>query len=140
MKTYPLGLVGERNYQAAIALCRAGDIVEICREAGNPHDDRALRVEDLLGRTIGYIARDSWLRDRIHDEGRGCSATIKSIGAKDIGLLGVVLNVALTEEQIPERVYTDQAQGRNSVPSPRQPAPKSEVGSFVTGFFKGIFK
>ncbi|ARS29054.1 HIRAN domain-containing protein [Sphingomonas sp. KC8] len=104
-KIYPVGVVGERNYQASIGRCRAGERVYICHEPDNPYDDMALKVETAGGETIGYIARSSWLRDAIHEQGRGATATIFNIAAGDTGLLGVVLHVTLTDDDIRERSY-----------------------------------
>jgi hypothetical protein len=59
MKIYPLGLVGESNYQAAIAQCHEGERVGIYHEPDNPYDDLALRVENNIGQVIGYISRSA---------------------------------------------------------------------------------
>jgi hypothetical protein len=72
----------------------------ICHEPDNPYDELALRVDNDRGEIIGYIAKDSWLRGAIHDEGKGCVATIKSIGTGSEGLLGVVLDVTLANDAI----------------------------------------
>lgn len=103
-KIYPLGLVGERNYQLEISSCSVGERVFVCKEPDNPFDDMALKVETASGRTIGYVPRSSWLRDAIHEQGRGVTATIKSMDG-DMGLIGVVLNVTLTDDELRERRY-----------------------------------
>jgi hypothetical protein len=105
MKVYPVGLVGESNYQDPIRSCHRGEAVAICFERDNPYDDRALRVENDAGRVIGYVPKTNWLREAIHEEGRGVAATIKSIDEADKGLLGVVLDVTLTDDALPERFY-----------------------------------
>jgi hypothetical protein len=105
MKIYPLGIVGESNYQASIAKCRQGESVQICHETENPFDPQALRVENFLGKVIGYIPKDCWLRDAIHDQGRGCAATIKDIMLGDSGIYGVVLDVTLTDDTVNVRKY-----------------------------------
>jgi hypothetical protein len=106
MKVYSVGIVGERNYQAAIRATSPGERAFVCLEDGNPYDDLALRVENAAGETIGYIAKSSWLRDAIHDEGRGCAATIKSVGRAANGQdFGVVLDVTLTDDDLPVRYY-----------------------------------
>ena len=64
-KVYPLGLVGESNYQVAIRRCAIGERVYIAEEINNPYDSRALAVERNGGALIGYIPRDSWLREVI---------------------------------------------------------------------------
>lgn len=105
MKIYPLGLVGESNYQSAIKRTNAGEVARIFHETGNPYDKLALRVENDIGEVIGYIARTSWLRDAVHEQGRGCAATIKEVHFGPDGLAGVVLDVTLTDDPIFERQY-----------------------------------
>ncbi len=105
-RIYPLGLVGESNYQLHIQLCRAGDAVSILHETGNPHDDLALCAVSRHGNVLGYVPRSSWLRRAIHDEGRGVSARIKSIAGGKGAELGVVLDVALCEGPVGRRAWT----------------------------------
>ncbi|MDP8995105.1 MAG: HIRAN domain-containing protein [Pseudomonadota bacterium] len=106
MSTYSVGLVGESNYQEAIRACRAGERVEVVHEVGNPYDEQALAVVTGRGATIGYVPRSSWLRDAIHDEGQGCSATIRSVGRGERGLLGVVIEVTLNAGALASRAYS----------------------------------
>ena len=47
-KSYPVGLAGESNYQAAICVCREGEPVQICHEIGNPYDEDALVVVSVV--------------------------------------------------------------------------------------------
>jgi hypothetical protein len=51
-------LAGFRHGEAAQAmpLMRTGDALELVREAGNPHDPDAVRVE-WRGRKLGYVPR-----------------------------------------------------------------------------------
>lgn len=126
-KIYPVGIVGERNYQESIGHCCAGERVYICHEPDNPYDDMALKVETAGGRTIGYIARSSWLRDAIHEQGRGATATISNIATGDTGLLGVVLNVTLSDDDIRERSYVAQPESGMS---------NGGIGAFVRRLFK----
>lgn len=105
MKSYSVGIVGESNYQAAIRNCAPGDRVDVMHEIDNPYDDRALAVVTDGGATIGYIAKSSWLRDAIHDEEKGCGASIRSIQQADGGELGVVLDVTLNDEMLGTRAY-----------------------------------
>lgn len=105
MKVYPLGIVGESNYQEAIGQCHVGEKVSICHEPDNPYDSRALRVENDIGQVIGYVPKKSWLREAIHEEGRGVAATIKSIGATSEGVMGVVIDVTLTDDMVIERQH-----------------------------------
>lgn len=129
-RTYPVGIVGEASYQDAIRRCSQGEQVEILHERNNPHDRLALAVVSAHGDTIGYIARTNWLRDAIHDEGKGCDATIKDIGSNgSAGLLAVVLDVSLNGRGVGERSFsrppatsvpTSSVQARTS---PEVPAP-----------------
>jgi hypothetical protein len=79
LKQYFLGIVGEASYQPVIRQCAPGQRVHIVRETENPYDNEALAVTTDGGDTLGYIARDCWLRDAVHEEGRGCEATINEI-------------------------------------------------------------
>jgi hypothetical protein len=103
-KIYPVGLVGESNYQEQISSCSRGERVYICHEADNPYDDLALKVETAGGQTLGYIARSSWLRDAIHEQGRGVTAVIKEIAGPE-GRIGVVIDVTLTDDEVYHRQY-----------------------------------
>lgn len=105
MKVYPLGLVGESHCQDAITQCFAGERVYVCHELGNPFDEMALKVETAGGAKLGYIAKSSWLRGAIHEEGRGVTAVIKSIERVEGGQMGVVLDVTLTDDDIRQRYY-----------------------------------
>lgn len=129
MKIYPLGLVGESNYQPAIRDTYVGGVVRICHEPDNPYDDLALRAENGSGQVIGYIPKTSWLRDAIFGSGRGCAATVREIMEGGDGMLGVVINVTLTDDLIPERSYQ---------PAPAKTAPATEVG--FGAFVKGVIK
>lgn len=104
-KVYSLGVVGESNYQREIAKCSAGERVFICHEPDNPYDSRALKVETSDGDTIGYVPKSSWLRDAIHEQGRGVTATIASIADGGKGLAGVVLSVTLSDDEVSHRSY-----------------------------------
>ena len=103
--SYSLGIVGESNYQSEIRRCRRGQGVEIIHEADNPYDELALAVVTTDGATIGYVPRGSWLRDAVHDEGKGCDAKIKSINTAGDGLLGVVLQVSLNLDGVRARRF-----------------------------------
>lgn len=132
-RRYKVGLVGESNYQPAIRRCRAGDAVLIVHEIGNPYDDDALAAVDSAGRTIGYIGRDSWLRDAIHDEDRGCRAVIKSIDRSDGGALGVVLDVTLTDDDLGVRNFAPET---SQSPEGRADGLAGMVGDLGRGFSK----
>jgi hypothetical protein len=124
MKLYSVGIVGETNYQTEISRTSPGERAWICFEEGNPYDSQALRVENACGKTIGYIARSSWLRDAIFDQGRGVTATIKDIARAPGGALGVVLDVTLTDDDLPHRTYGRSGPSqRTTLPAPATSAP-----------------
>lgn len=102
-RSYATNIVGESHYQAAIARCQAGDPVLLCKEVGNPHDERAIVVKTLSGETIGYLPRTSWLQRVIHDEGHGARATIKTLYVGP--LRAVVLDVAISSDDIRALTY-----------------------------------
>ena len=104
-RTYPVGIVGEASYQRAIRRCAEGEIVRIIHEPDNPYDEMALAVVSENGRTLGYIARDSWLQEAIHGEGKGCHAQIKEINSTGAGRLGIVLDVALSGVAVETRAH-----------------------------------
>lgn len=105
MRLYPVGLVGESHFRIAISACHTGMRVYICHEHDNPYDDLALRVDTADGLTIGYIPRSNWLREAIHEEGRGATCTISSLNPAPGGNIGVVLDATLTDDDIPIRDY-----------------------------------
>lgn len=106
MKLYSVSIVGESNYQPAVRGCSEGERVLICHEPDNPFDAMALRVETAAGDIIGYIPKNNWLRYAIHDDGRGCAATVQFIGDNGYGVLGARLNVTLTDDLVPTRSYS----------------------------------
>jgi hypothetical protein len=117
---YYVGLSGESFYQTQIEWSSPGERVWVCHEPNNPHDELALRVETAGGQTLGYIPRGNWLRRAVHEQGRGMTAMIASIsGGGDGEFLGVVISVALTDDEVPIRSYF-----------PDQPAPEPPTGGF----------
>lgn len=98
MQEYYSGIVGESHYQAEIRKCSVGEQVEIVREPDNAHDADAVVVKSSRGRTIGYLARDSWLRKVVHKGKEPVRAWIESIGTGKSKMLGVVLTVTIGEE------------------------------------------
>lgn len=105
-KTYPLSLVGEQHYQAAIAGCREGDPAQVWHEPDNPHDERALAVSDAGGRTLGYLPRDSFAHTALLDEGRGCRAKILRLFTAERGHTRVSLELQVCDGAVRERPYT----------------------------------
>ena len=101
-KSYPVGLVGEQHYQAAISKCSIGEPVSIIHEIGNPYDDLALVAKDRRGNTIGYVPRDSFLRGVYHEQDRSVDATIKEISHRS-GFNQVVLEAQISDHP-PEQI------------------------------------
>lgn len=93
-------LVGVSHYQAALERCSAGQPVRIIHEPDNPHDAMALRVDSLAGETIGYLPRRSPVHIAIHQDGRGASAVIDSLGWSRSCLLGATLSMAICDDVI----------------------------------------
>lgn len=103
-RPYSIGLVGERNYQHAIAALGEGEAVTLLHEPDNPYDERAIAAA-CHGDTIGYLPRDSWLTDALLDEGKGVTARIKRLNRGEAGVVGVVVEVRLDGSPIRERSY-----------------------------------
>lgn len=95
MPAYRIGLVGEASYQPAIRRSKPGDRIRLLHETDNPFDRNAIRAANGRGETIGYIARESWLKRVILDEGQSVAASIEEITGGIAGkpVLGVVLTV-----------------------------------------------
>jgi hypothetical protein len=91
-------IVGVSFYQEALEGCCAGQPVRIVHEPDNPFDHMALRVETVDGLPIGYIPKTSGLRIAIHEQGRGVSATIASVGYGRSCQLGATLSIALSDD------------------------------------------
>jgi hypothetical protein len=103
-KNYTIQLVGEQYYQPAVGRCRVGEIVDVCIEQGNPFDPLAIVVRRCDGgETIGYIARDSFVRRVIHEDGEGLAAAIASVEEGQRGFYQVALRVSVVDEP-PETV------------------------------------
>ena len=100
-----LRVVGVSFYQEAIGKCSAGQPVRFVHEPDNPYDETAIRVESVIGETIGYAPRKSWLHLMIHERGRGVSAVISSIGYSRSCLLGVSLSVAVCDDDVSRASY-----------------------------------
>lgn len=103
---YPIPLVGEQYYQPAVIKCRAGDIVDICIEQGNPHDELAVVARRRSGgETIGYIARDSFVQGVVHDQGRSIVAAVLANRPNPRGFMEIVLQGAVYDEPAPTVRY-----------------------------------
>jgi hypothetical protein len=105
IRRYPVGLVGESHCQEAIRSCRKGQRVQVLHEIGNPYDEQALVVVTETGEKLGYIPLSSWLRGAVHDEEKGCTASIRSTAAGERGRGGAVIEVKLNEEGVEQCAY-----------------------------------
>ena len=141
-KVYPLGLVGESNYQAAIRRCNIGERVYIAEEPNNPYDSGALAVERDGGAVIGYIPRHSWLREVI-EQGQPTKLTIKSIEGGGSDLLGVVVDVVVGQGSSPRlREYKQNKSPNVSAPKARSGQAKTRptVTPIVSKLLKSLFR
>lgn len=138
-RTYQVGIVGESNYQPAIRRCSPGQQVQIVREQGNPHDRQALAVVTSSGATIGYIPRDHWLQRAVHDEGKGCDATIRRISSGGAGSLGVVLDVALNSRGLGTRSF-NRPPVAGSPLTPSATSSSQAVASGLKGWLTRLFR
>lgn len=102
---YPIGLVGESNYQSAIAKLRHGDPVQLMFEPDNPFDDGAIAAVDRRGNTIGYLPRNSWARRALAKERKGYTAKVISLRQSNGGHRGVVIELVLEGERPSVRPY-----------------------------------
>lgn len=124
---YPLSIVGESHYQAAIRKCRPSDPVIFWHEPDNPYDDLALVVRTAEGDRIGYVPRGSWVRDAVLRDGRGASATILSIQGHEFA--GIVLSVALGGDPVSRWLYFKSHPEVNRPAETPLPAEKPEAGA-----------
>lgn len=92
---YKIGLRGESNYQPAIRQLSVGDPIRLQHEPHNPHDRDAIAALDGKGQHIGYVPRDSWVTRAMLDEHKSVTASVATVDASGIGILGVVLDVVL---------------------------------------------
>lgn len=123
-KIYNVGLRGESNYQPAIRQTDPRSPVRLRLEPKNPHDGKAIAVENSRGQTIGYIPADSFVKNIVHDQAKPVACHIESIGKASNGKLGVVIIVEINPER-PTLIYTSQAQP-DEKPKPKsvKPAPR----------------
>lgn len=138
MGRYTVHLVGEANYQAAIANLSTGDLVTIHPEPDNPHDPRALRCSDQTGATIGYIERDSWLTRAMIDQKTPIAASIEQIigGETDKPYRGVVLTILTGADAKPGGDFRKAAAQSHANPGPKKKAGCLKVaGIGLAGLF-----
>lgn len=107
MKGYPVGLVGESNYQANIRQCKVGDPVFLYREPGNPHDPHAIVVTDRFNRRLGYISRENFVQRVVHEDGCGISAEIFGLRVNDgsAGVIEVVIDAVVIDDPLGEMAF-----------------------------------
>jgi len=73
----------------------AGQPLELVREATNPHDPDAIRL-DWHGQSIGYLPRQhNYAPARLLDEGQELSATIQSLDSQQDPWRPVVVDIHL---------------------------------------------
>lgn len=145
MGRYNVGLVGEANYQQAIQRLRIGDPVELIREPENQYDPLAVKACDVAGRTIGYVARGSWLQRLIAEEDQPVVAHVANVTGGERGkpYRGVVLDIMTANDartareglppaattEAPEAISVDEA------PAPYVYEPKNLFDSLYDEWF-----
>lgn len=102
---YAVNLVGEQNYQPAIAFCAVGQEVTLFREIGNPYDECAIVAISASGLPIGYVARDNFVQRVVHEQGEGCAASILNLPTGSRGFTEVVLDVRIGGEALATRPF-----------------------------------
>lgn len=112
-------VAGVSFYQEAVERCSPGEAVRFVHEPDNPHDVMAIRVVSLVGETVGYVPRRSWLHRAVHERGRGVSAVVASVGYSRNCLLGMTLSVAICDDSIAIASYY-----------PDRPSPEPPPGGF----------
>jgi hypothetical protein len=122
MGRYSIELVGESNYQPAVKRLRQGDPIELEHEPSNTFDPMAVVARDVVGRTVGYVPRDSWLQRLIAEEGEDVLARVRAIvgGGPGKPSLGVLLDVWTGKEAAAERA---------GVAVPDKPRPESRTSA-----------
>lgn len=136
-KSYPLGLVGESNYQVAIRRCSIGERLYVSEEANNPYDSGAIAVEREGGAVVGYIPKDSWLREIVH-QGRSTRLTIKSIQDGGGGFLGVVVDVIADAGSSPR--FRDYREAKSKQANSKTEKKASATGKSIgAGLMKALF-
>ena len=99
-KAYPVGLVGEQNYQAAVRALVVGETVKLLSEPKNQFDDNAIVAVNVRGQTLGYVPKANWLYDAINNEGQGAEASVKFVGMTENGFWNVVIDVVMNGQGI----------------------------------------
>lgn len=149
-KEYTLRLVGEQHYEAACAAALVGDRVSILRETHNPYDRKAIVAKNDAGDTLGYVPRESFVQDVIHEQGRGISAEIRE-KLWENGQWQIVLSVmvrakpadvvrykATAEERAEFQALREQAQ--SSRPVKRRAPPPDRPTDFTTRAAEPVYE
>ena len=102
---FHLRLVGVSHFQEALSRTAQGEPVRFIHEPDNPHDETAIRVDNSSGETIGYAPRNSWVHRAVHEQGRGVTGAVASIGMSRACLLGVMVTIALCDDEPAVKSY-----------------------------------
>ena len=90
-------LSGVSFYQENLKDLKEGEELDFVEEPNNQFDRNAIRVCSKAGKTIGYMKRDSKVRDYIkkylHDVNYGIKATICLVYGHDKGTIGVTIRI-----------------------------------------------
>lgn len=112
-------VAGVSHYQDALSRCVPGEPVRFVHEPDNPYDQMAIRIETVLGETIGYVPRASPIHRLVHERGRGIAGVIDSVGLSRACLLGARVSMSITDDPVrPASYYPD------------RPAPEEPQGGF----------
>ncbi len=119
-RRYPVGLVGEQNYQPAVARVSPGQNAFIVHEPDNRFDPKALAVKNERGELIGYIARDSFIQRLWHDEGQEPIAFVSRVHDHK-GFRQVVIEVLIDGEEANDDADFDADDSSQAAPPPARP-------------------
>lgn len=113
MAGYPVQVVGESNYQAAVRGLKAGQAMRLVHEPDNPYDQRAVSVRTARGKIVGYLPRGSWVTDVLLDQELPVDASVLEVNSGKKGQHGVVLQVVVGAGEGVEVDGYDSAGGRS---------------------------
>lgn len=98
---YPIKIVGESGTQERIAQLEPGDWVDLVHDVQNRFDDRAVKVVSEYGR-IGYLERESWLKEAVIDVGWELPAKVLNLYESRDYPTGVTLQVKIDRPALRE--------------------------------------
>lgn len=88
--------------QDELALCAAGEMVELVREPENPHDRMAVAIRSARGVRLGYLRRDRavWIGSKL-DRGYDVRAIVERVKGSHLpgALLGLVIRVNMEGDE-----------------------------------------